>query len=69
MLIKDEDWVYINIIHYVFQGILFQYRFLEQLNVTKILSGHLRPIYLLAISQKGGDSAINHASIICQEEV
>ena len=35
--------------HYVFQGTLFQHRFLEQLIVTKIWSLHLRPIYLPAI--------------------
>ena len=35
--------------HYVFQLSLFQHRFLEQLNVTKIWSLHLRPIYLPAI--------------------
>ena len=55
--------------HYVFQGTLFQHRFLEQLNVAKIWSVTLRPIYIPAISKKGGDSAINHAPIICHEDV
>ena len=40
---------YLDSQHYVFQGSLFQHRFLEQLNVTKIWSLHLSPIYLPAI--------------------
>ena len=38
-----------NVEHYVFQGTLFQHRFLVQQDVTKIWSVHLTPINLPAI--------------------